>query len=835
MTTNACEKKCEFCDKRGLPVMPVRYAIAPDNIRAPKLSSALKDSGGTAFPLGGEMQYTRRLLRSGYLYVFDEARNRWEAYFVTSGAYFIRFDVDKPMPTAYGERVPCDCAGHQEVASCITIADPKNATTVWFGFSDVEWTPEVLNKHASADYRKQHMQMLDVGIALAGGKQDYVKPISRLGETIAEYALAPAEGNRAFANAPFPYQARQPQCAQVIRAADLLRPGKGVIIGLFDPAGVAAELAANMSARYNKFIGDPRYKWPLAVSDAIVSLKAGIQHQAELDELNAAQYVQGQVAQSPGLWLTASGRKMIEEAGKVSAADLENVDKHSWDKYVVKYNEKARSDFRKTFDEALQKFDDEQLAPLAQAHAAWMSSTRMANYFICNFDESDPHSGLVYLETLSMCIGATQDKKACFDIYAKWLGGSVTDRHNLLLRGLVLNQKTIAEIIAKGAANSTDPRSLPWDAMIGNFGKTTESILLHKPDALGKLIVQVTGPLTKIARQFAEAGALPHALIAAGVVSKTPILRIELEDTLEKFQRHVVEELLKAKGETTNRPKLKMAVERELKLLNIKGTPLHGKQKMKFLVLADLDIVESAPRSGEKMMRATALSKALVNIDDLEKIELGRWRKVLAKGTMVTEKVSPLAFSAVGAMLQLLALSSLSEELDKASQSGKNPGQAFARYTAGCAALTGTVAEALGTAIEKFPGMTLKLGKVVGKYLSETLKFAGKTLGVFGAVIVAICDIDNALQARSEGKKGLALAYSFSAALGLGGALLMLSSAAMATGIGLIVVLLAIGLSFLIDYLKDNPIQNWLESGYFNKGTFPTVDVELAKLKAIGD
>ena len=186
MTTNSCEKKCEFCDKRGLPVMPVRYTIAPDGIGAPKLSSALNDSDDTAFPPGGKMQYTRRLLRSGYLYVFDEARNRWDAYFVTSGAYFIRFDVDKPMPTAYGERVPCNCEGHSEVASCITIADPKNATKVWFGFSDVEWTPEVLKKHADPNYRKRHMQVLDVSIALAGGKQDYVKPIATLGETVTE-------------------------------------------------------------------------------------------------------------------------------------------------------------------------------------------------------------------------------------------------------------------------------------------------------------------------------------------------------------------------------------------------------------------------------------------------------------------------------------------------------------------------------------------------------------------------------------------------------------------------------------------------------------------------
>jgi len=46
-------------------------------------------------------------------------------------------------------------------------------------------------------------------------------------------------------------------------------------------------------------------------------------------------------------------------------------------------------------------------------------------------------------------------------------------------------------------------------------------------------------------------------------------------------------------------------------------------------------------------------------------------------------------------------------------------------------------------------------------------------------------------------------------------------------------VLLAIGLSLLIDFIRDNPIQEWLEAGYFRHQSFKTPEEELNKLKAI--
>jgi hypothetical protein len=52
----------------------------------------------------------------------------------------------------------------------VTILDVKRAAKVWFGFSDVQWTPAVIERHKDAAYRTKHMACLDVQ-AWVGSKQ----------------------------------------------------------------------------------------------------------------------------------------------------------------------------------------------------------------------------------------------------------------------------------------------------------------------------------------------------------------------------------------------------------------------------------------------------------------------------------------------------------------------------------------------------------------------------------------------------------------------------------------------------------------------------------------
>lgn len=263
--TSQAQPKCEFCDKYDLPVLPTRFSIAPAEAGMPQ---AKPDDFGKAFgAINAHYHYTQRLLRSGYLYVYDEARKRWEGYLVTNGAYFMRFEVGKPVPQGYtAGRQPCDRAGHKEVAGMVTIRDSKNATKVWFGFSDVKWTTDTLKQHENAAYRAKHMQVLDVKKALAKAAQPNVQPIKELGKQVAEYAiehdmaswydnaLSPsAQAAGQLGHCSFAFNWRKDRLQQTIEAADNLRKGAGVILSLYDPVAVARELAVAMQYRLDAF------------------------------------------------------------------------------------------------------------------------------------------------------------------------------------------------------------------------------------------------------------------------------------------------------------------------------------------------------------------------------------------------------------------------------------------------------------------------------------------------------------------------------------------------------------------------------------------------------
>lgn len=244
--------------------------------------------GDTPPTLGAHAHYTTRVLRSGYLYLYDEARRRWSAYFITEGAYFTPFEPGQPFPRALAAtRGPCERKGHAELASCITIPSPRQATLVWLAFSDVEWTPKVLKLHQDAGYRARHMHRLDVARALqAPPAGEPVRALSRVAETMAEYC--PDTLGRAFGFSPHPWQTRAAQAQGMVDAAEKLMPGKGLVVALNDPAGMAAELAALMKANAEHFLDQGKRRRHLTVHGWLCDIESQIKSGVERRRLDAA-------------------------------------------------------------------------------------------------------------------------------------------------------------------------------------------------------------------------------------------------------------------------------------------------------------------------------------------------------------------------------------------------------------------------------------------------------------------------------------------------------------------------------------------------------------------
>ncbi|MFT4266673.1 MAG: hypothetical protein QM586_05530 [Xenophilus sp.] len=107
----------------------------------------------TVRTLGAHATYGLRLLRSGYVYVFD--RTYRDEYFVTADGFLTKMP---PRPKTGSRPVPatefaCARSGAAPLAGVITIRNPKHASDVWIGFSDVEWTDATWELHENAAYR----------------------------------------------------------------------------------------------------------------------------------------------------------------------------------------------------------------------------------------------------------------------------------------------------------------------------------------------------------------------------------------------------------------------------------------------------------------------------------------------------------------------------------------------------------------------------------------------------------------------------------------------------------------------------------------------------------
>lgn len=547
-TSPSCEqcKKTGFCrDKAGLPIFLALYGIATtpgsegqhfekgaallkgkniSDAKAPKLSAPFKVDANIS--LGDCTMYTLRPLRGGYVYVYDEAREAWSAYFVTNNAFL------EPLPGAYlkpnedravlnPDKKPCQASNYGK-AACITILDPHEATIVWIGFSDVEWSEDVFDQHRNPAHRARHMREFNVKAWMDSQKHPHAGKIAELAKRVADFAEGVNEAAFQFslsaqANHAFPLLARcggmywksddpdRPLVAQselgtlsekeqarlgrfsqtknadgslnipapmsaaqlIIAASEKIMPGKGAIVALKDPVGIAQELAHLMELRLEAFDTQARWGKGRAIeADAnITALKQAIHTQAaeEAHELldTVDDFIQDQdVLRYPGL--PPSGAPASTQWEKYKAKndishetlDTSELEAKRWKSYEYdsegkpRFSEEKRRDFRKKYSEAHNNYVKKVIGPISEAHAAWMKSNEFAEFFSCNFSVINPVQGGEYTHLFSLCVADTQDKTACAKVYTDWMNGSFNDKFNPVLRSMVLNQDPIAKAYA---------------------------------------------------------------------------------------------------------------------------------------------------------------------------------------------------------------------------------------------------------------------------------------------------------------------------------------------------------------------------------------------------
>lgn len=816
--------KCEYCDKRGVPIFPVRYAVVSSSAGAPQPSNkpAIELPAATA-------QYTLRTLRSGYLYVYDEARKRWDDYFVTQDGYFFKFSGQaKGIPPVLPDK-PFNCPdeGHRAVASCITIPDAKRATKVWLTFSDVQWTEDVRKRNEDASYRSKHMRCVDVKAFTASVDAKHCQPIKAVANQVAEYLLDKPALQRAAGFSPFVPQSRKGHSARLVSEADKLAPGKGFVVVLNDPVGVAAELAALMVHHATLFANDKKRQHPLTTSMAIGQIREAVEQQAVDAEIQAAEKLSRDYLAQPDLSVliseTARRRKaaQYQELRTVTPAEAKRAREKAWGKYRSKFNEAAMLSWQQQFAVESKKFDGDIIQPLAKAWIAWADGESIRQRFQCHYDENNLHSGEAYTCTAQLVINGAQDKKACLDYLAQQLAGEFTPE-NFLLGATVLGQKALKEQVKKAVATpSLDPRIFPADAYLGFQGGVADEIAKGEGSRLGAYLLAVNAPMVKLFNGIADKVARP-LWTALAMHSGKQFVTVEVTGSKKYFRGKVIRELARLSGQVLNPHEMQRAVSAQLRNLEVAGVVLEATEKKRFAVLLDPKQVKNMPAGLKGGKAAVWLANNLKTPAQLDQIVLGEWKGTLGKAKWTIPYVGGL----LAATWQLSALQKLAEDESKAMSHEAQ--EASQRLWAGTAALWGTVIDVAGQGTQQVAKLGLRFARGL-EYAGVATSLIGRGAGLLGAVLVAFWDGQNAVDSFNKGQRWMGILYLSSAALGVVVGILAMVGAI--PFFGWLAILAIMGIALLIELFKDNKVQAWLENGYWGSRQYKTVNEEINQLE----
>lgn len=847
-----CGEDCPY-HRVGLPIFPVRYAVLRNNANSPAPLSgdlasptlAEKERG-----LGAAARYGVRLLRPGYLYVYDEAREKLDGYFVNGDNTLYRFNPDKVLKDGENN-FPCHSTEHQGMASMITIPDAKKATKLWLTLSDVQWTKDVCDKHrgsAGAAEREKHMVEFNVQTWLASKKHPQAHPMVNTKAVVAEY-FAQSRGNMDFPSledqfdwTTVSWMSRQSWMYEMVeRASNWFAPDKGVMLALPDPTGIAQDIARLMRHAFDDFTKDPADIRELTVSKSIESLREMVADKAESDVLAAADRKATNIAvygdDSPifmgpgGMGNSSLGMILADKLNpEMKKERMERAEKardpgeavrkaaraNSWKDYLGDYDEQARLTWQQAFDKKLKAFDVSTIIPLATAHVTWMKSPEMLGAFQCNYDTGDVFSGEVYLAVFTQCIDGVQNKKVCFDLLLNWLVGWETDNTNLLLRAMLHNQDLLAQKVQDASQNTVDWKGMPWGNLTAIYTNSLKQ--LEQPastDRTARLLEQALGPITRVLNSGVDSKVAQRMAVRLGVLSRRPVEIVEVVGSKKAFRAALIRETLRQHDGKVDQRKMERAVSEELRRLQVSGENVDGTDKKRWFRVVDSEAAAAVPKTGGDAARAAALAQTSMSIEQYEARELSRWRTVIN---------TDLRIGTVSCIFQGVALYKLWNDLQSGMSHEKS--DASWKFVVGIASAGGSMSEVLGNALT---------GRAAGRMLyaaEESVSTAGRVLvqfggrvGVITGIIMACFDWKSAHDQFTVEHNGLMGGlYLASAVLNL---VVLWAFASAGTVVGIVLTVVLVIVAILIAVFQDNKIQEWLKRckwGKFQgKGT-PGVD-----------
>lgn len=467
------EKGCKFCQRYGLPVLPVRPAIMEKGDRLPTLP------GSITVPVTAEggADYTARLLRQGFLYIWAERSQRWLHYYITGDGYFYPLPEDGVVPPRVesGDIKPCITQSDELTTASLVTLPVKPAGILngvyWFAWSEESWTPLVRKQHEDAAWQRQYMQKFDMDAWLTNHSGQQALPFSQLVDCVAEYSSV-LRNSTLKAWTPSPLKAvSNYSAADLQQAADNLNAGNGAILMLSDPVGVATEISALARYRMQQAIAtNPVLSRGIALQTMLGSVELSMRNHFYLSaEAGDEKYERqmrygGDTPAGPRFPAPDMADRMhvLNEASRKDRID------EAWQTGYEKYIDRAKTQaFNQTLKDWLTEYDNSSVIPITRMYLAWLQGPVMTNYFVQHFDPTCAHSGGRYIQTVTKVLAGMNDKGGVITHIDQQLNQAPLTPENFLQRAAFFNHDGwIAEVNAQLKSSGPDWwLGISWDRL----------------------------------------------------------------------------------------------------------------------------------------------------------------------------------------------------------------------------------------------------------------------------------------------------------------------------------------------------------------------------------
>ncbi|ELE9729721.1 hypothetical protein RM407_003400 [Enterobacter kobei] len=820
---------CNFCTRQGLALLPVRPGIKGRDDRAPDFHTTF-----TPLPVTvqGETAYTTRLLREGFLYIWNEMAGSWINYYVTQdGFYYPLPESGNVSPTvANGKTKPCITEPAELArASLITLPvmpSPYQNGVFWFAWSEVEWTDAVRKRHEDAGYQARYMQRFDLNVWLNSGKAENVVSISVLTETVAEYSYGADSSDIRHWSPSYWKRAKALDGTNLFQAAEALSPGKGGMIMLPDPVAVVQELSALSNYRLAiNFSNNPEYKRGLALSSALSGLQNAMCTQFARDLLAQGERMESRTRYG---WETTGG--IMIPAQPERANDLHELNNSvmetqvserwaAYEKYIDRDQEKA---FLKKYDDALLAYDSRIIVPMMEMYLDWMKGGELLDYLDHNFDPEDVASGGLFVQAVADCIAGMTDKKGASAYFCEQMSLPSVTARNILLRATVMNNTAWTQQINSSVSGGRYD-DLPWDKLADGFKDITKGLNAGINLVMETYLGSMSSVLLAVARKSVE-GALMPALVAMASCSGHALKTAQLTGERKHFVSAVLEQLaeLTDVDGRVSKDRLRHYIDIEMRRMKISGTEISSKQESRFIVMIDIEEAKRL-KTLPDVEREKVLAKTIHSAEEINELVFPKyWRNKMSvvKGISTNRLAGdaatavPLAGGVLSVVLQWNAV--VGGGLPKNFESGS-------KFTANIVSAIGASAEAVDTVWREFRtirlrGMVrLRYGAGMERFITQTLKVF-KWVGAAAGVVAVLWDIVNSID-KMFFKENYSLGVAYLASAVGGGFLWASAMGWFALGsLGIIIFLvLVFGSAIYLASKEKDKIQKWLAATLWRK------------------